>query len=58
MDNNQVHDEPSEIAAVDGTVAIMGPDGVSVLMTPDAAEATSWRLEEAAAEARAQRTPR
>jgi hypothetical protein len=52
--DDQVHDEPSETQAIDGNVALMGPDGVSVVLTPDAAFETS-RLLEAAAEAQGQR---
>jgi hypothetical protein len=43
MDNN-VYDEPSDTEAVDGNVALMGPDGVSVVLTPAAAIETSDRL--------------
>jgi hypothetical protein len=51
--DDQVHDEPSETQAIDGNVALMGPDGVSVVLTPDAAFETSRLLE--AAEAQGQR---
>jgi hypothetical protein len=51
---DKVHDEPSEAKAVDGTVALMGPDGVSVLLTAEAAEETSHRLLDEAAVAKGQ----
>lgn len=41
---DRVHDEPSEVEVVEGNVALMGPDGVSVLLTPEAAVETSDRL--------------
>lgn len=43
--------EPSEVTAQDGLVFVDGPEGVAVTMTPDAAEETSQRLLEAAAQA-------
>ena len=49
-----VHDEPGEAAADKGRVSLDGPDGVSVLMTPDAAAETSDRLLVAAADAQGQ----
>ena len=55
MDRDKTYDEASEIDANDGRVAVSGPDGVSVLLTPEAAEETSHRLLEGAIEARGQR---
>ena len=43
--------EPSKVAAEDGLVFVDGPDGVAVTMTPEAAEETSQRLLQAAAQA-------
>ena len=51
---NRVYDEPSRVDAEDGVVAVDGPDGVAVLMTPDAAEETSHRLLDKATEAQGQ----
>ena len=48
----EIYDEPSEVRAVDGAVAVDGPDAVSVRFTPDAAEETSERLLSASFEAR------
>lgn len=55
MEKRQVYDEPSEVAAVDGCVTLVGPDAVDVAMTPEAAEETSDRLAEHAAKAAGQR---
>lgn len=49
-----VHDEPSETEAVGGNVALLGPDGVSVILTPEAAHETSDRLLRTAMTARGQ----
>jgi hypothetical protein len=51
-----VHNEPSEAEAVDGDVALMGPDGVSVMLTPEAAAETSDRLLHSAMAAEGQRS--
>ena len=51
---DKVHDEASRVDAEDGVVAVDGPDGVAVRMTPDAASATSDRLLRGAIEARGQ----
>lgn len=53
--DSRVHSEPSETEAVDGNVAVMGPDGVSVVLTPDAALETSDRLLNTAITAQGQR---
>jgi hypothetical protein len=52
--DDTVYNEPSETQVVDGNVALMGPDGVSVIMTPEAALETSDRLHDTAAMARGQ----
>lgn len=52
--DNKIHDEPSETEAIDGNVALMGPDGVSVVLTPEAAVETSDRLLETAMTAKGQ----
>ena len=51
---DKVHDEASKVDAADGVVAVDGPDGVAVRMTPDAASETSDRLLRGAIEARGQ----
>ena len=51
---DKVHDEASRVDAEDGVVAVDGPDGVAVRMTPDAASETSDRLLRGAIEARGQ----
>lgn len=53
--DDKVYSEPSETQAVDGVVSVEGPDGVSVLLTPDAAIETSERLLGAAVAAHGQR---
>ena len=55
MNRDRIYDEPSEVDAVEGQVAVSGPDAVSVFLTPEAAEETSHRLLEGAMEARGQR---
>jgi hypothetical protein len=54
MMDDKVYDEPSKVHAKDGKVLLDGPDGVAVLMTPEAAEETSDRLLFGAATARGQ----
>lgn len=54
-DKSTIYDEPSDVSAVDGAVALDGPDAVDVAMTPEAAEETSDRLSEQAIKARGQR---
>ena len=51
---DKIHDEASKVDAADGVVAVDGPDGVAVRMTPDAASETSDRLLRGAIEARGQ----
>jgi hypothetical protein len=49
--DKQIETEPSDVTARDGVVNVLGPDGVDVAMTPQAAEETSHRLLEGAAQA-------
>lgn len=55
MDQQKIHDEPSEVDAKDGAVFVKGPNEVDVRLTPSAAEETSERLLQAAMKARGQR---
>jgi hypothetical protein len=43
---------PMKVHVVHGEVVILGPDAISVSMTPDAAEESALRLLEAARKAR------
>lgn len=52
--DDKVYDEPTKVEAEDGKVVLDGPDGVDVMMTPDAALETSDRLLSGASEARGQ----
>ena len=54
MSDSKVHDEPSRVAAEDGTVIVDGPDGVAVSLTPEAAIETSDRLLQAGTHAHGQ----
>lgn len=51
---DKIYDEATEVDAEDGKVVLDGPNGVAVLMTPDAAAETSHRLLLGAARARGQ----
>ncbi len=55
MAEKQIHNEPSEVEAVDGAVILKCPASEAVRMTPGAAEETSERLLEGAMRARGQR---
>jgi hypothetical protein len=56
--NNKVYDEATTVRADNGNVILDGQDGVDVVVTPEAAEETSDRLFQAAAEARGQKLMR
>jgi hypothetical protein len=43
-DGKQIQDEPIEVLVEDGNVAMTGPDGSVVVLSPEAAEETSDRL--------------
>jgi hypothetical protein len=49
---SEAYSEPMTVRVVDGEVVVLGPDAVSVSLTPDAAEESARRLEAAATEAR------
>ena len=53
--DDKTYCEPSEVAALDGIVAVNGPDAVDVNLTPEAAEETGHRLLDGAAHAQGQR---
>jgi len=55
MQNRTVHDQPSEVTAIDGAVDVDGPEDVRFSFTPEGAEETSDRLSEQAVRARGQR---
>jgi hypothetical protein len=51
----KLYDTPSEVTVENGNVAVEGPDGVDVLLTPEAALETSDRLLDGATEAHGRR---
>jgi hypothetical protein len=53
--DDKIYDQPTGVDAEDGKVVLDGPDGVAVLMTPEAAEETSERLLWGAAKAQGQK---
>jgi hypothetical protein len=55
MTNEKVYSKPSEVRAEDEAVAVDGPDGVHIKLTPEAAEETSDRLLQGAMIARGKR---
>lgn len=55
MSNDRIYNEPSQVTAEDGVIAVDGPDGVNVTLTADAADETSQRLLEASMKARGQK---
>ena len=50
----EVHEEPIEVQAEDGNVALAGPDGALMVLSPEAPEETSDRLWRGAMVARGQ----
>jgi hypothetical protein len=56
--DGKIYDEATTVSAEDGNVVLDGPDGVDVVVTAEAAEETSDRLFQAAAEARGQKLMR
>jgi hypothetical protein len=51
----KVYDTPSDVNVKDGNVWMEGPDGVDLLLTPEAALETSDRLLDGATEAHGER---
>jgi hypothetical protein len=50
----EIHDEPSDANAEEGTVVVDGPDGVAFTLTPNAAKETGNRLQATAEKAQDQ----
>lgn len=55
MGSEAAYDTPTETNAVEGEVVLLGPNGIAVSMTPEAAEETGRRLIRTAEAARRQR---
>ncbi|QIK79842.1 hypothetical protein G7077_00625 [Sphingomonas piscis] len=55
MGDGKVYDESTKVNATKGDVVLDGPDGVDLMMTPEAAERTAEELEKGAAAAAGQR---
>lgn len=51
------YSEPMTVHVVEGEVVVLGPDGVAVSLTPEAAEESANRLNTAASEARRHPSP-
>ena len=51
---DKAHCTPSDVVAEEGEVIVEGPDGVAYSLTPEAAEESSHRLLDGAAQARGQ----
>ena len=51
----KVYDTPGEVKVEGGNIALEGPDGIGVLLTPEAALETSDRLLDGATEAHGKR---
>lgn len=54
----QVYTDPSQVSVTEEDVAVLGPDGIAVTMTPEAAAETSDRLMHASFEALGKRVTR
>jgi hypothetical protein len=54
-DKTPIHEQPSDVQAVDGVVHVDGPDAVDVSLSPEAAEETSDRLLRQSFKARGQK---
>ncbi len=52
--DDKIYEEPSEVAAEDGSVKVVGPDSVDVTLSPEAAAETSDRLLHESMKARGQ----
>jgi hypothetical protein len=55
MSSEAAYNTPTETNAIEGEVVLLGPNGVAVSMTPEAAEETGRRLIRSAEAARRQR---
>ncbi|HEY8571966.1 hypothetical protein [Phenylobacterium sp.] len=53
MQGTEAYPEPMTVSVIEGEVVILGPDAVSVALTPEAAEESARRLIAAARQARA-----